>query len=453
MRTSWSLRSSQWELSVPAEALLHPEHRSVPRSARRSRPIVDIVAPIYLVSYVLVVFSPFEVLIGYQLSIPTFLISVFGVCVLVITPTDRLRVMPVSLALLGFLAWGLLSVLWSDDRASTILFSRYELIPTLVTMGVVGTMAPRIATRTLLTLSLVLCGWSLMISLLLPTSRALAVEDGAVDTAFRGTFGHKNVLGIFVVLTLAMVLGLYHGRFRRTIIVGLVATAVATRSATTASGLLAISFVWFWILAIGRGRSQRDRRLLFAASLASVVGALLSAFRLVPVLLEVYNKDLTFSGRTLIWGATAGAVVDRPLQGYGYAGVFTEVPTVLTMRLWHEIGFEASHTHSGPLKILLDLGLVGFLLLGLFLVDILRRALHLNRHADTRPYGLWGVMALTSMLVMSLAEPLLNGAYLGYLVIMWSIMARLDAELSRPARVGASQQRATVFGLRSVSGA
>lgn len=50
------------------------------------------------------------------------------------------------------------------------------------------------------------------------------------------------------------------------------------------------------------------------------------------------------------------------------------------MQLWHEIGFEAAHTHNGPLKVLLDLGLVGFLLLGVFLVDILRRALRLNRH-------------------------------------------------------------------------
>ena len=410
-------------------------------------------APLYLVLYLLVVLAPFEALIGYQLSIPTFLVSVFGVCVLLITPTERLRVMPVSMALLGFVSWGLLSVVWSDDRASTILSSRYELIPAAVTMGVVGTIAPRIAALTLLTMSLVLCGWSLAISLLLPTSRALIAEDGSVDTAFRGTFGHKNLLGIFAVLTLAMVLGLYRGRWRRTIVVGLVATAVATRSATTASGLLAISFVWFWILAIGRGRSQRDRRLLFAASLASVLGALLSAFRLVPVLLEVYNKDLTFSGRTLIWGATVGAVAERPLQGYGYAGVFTEVPTVLTMQLWHEIGFEAAHTHNGPLKVLLDLGLVGFLLLGVFLVDILRRALRLNRHSETRPYGLWGVMALTSLLVMSLAEPLLNGAYFGYLVILWSVLARLDAEVSKPVRDRTRRPPATVFGLRSAAGA
>lgn len=417
---------------------------------KRDRPMVDFVAPLYLVLYILVAFAPFEVLIGYQLSVPTFLVSVLGVCVLVITPTERLRAMPVSVALLGFIGWGMLSVLWSDDRGSTILFLRYELVPAAVTLAVVGTMAPRLAARVLLNTSLLLCGWSLLTSLVLPASRALVAEDGTVDTAFRGTFGHKNLLGIFAVLTLALVLGVYQGRLRRTIVVGLVVTAVATRSATTASGLLAISFVWFWILAIGLGRSQRDRRLLLAASITSALGALLSAFRLVPVLLEVYNKDLTFSGRTHIWSATLGAVVDRPLQGYGYAGVFTEVPTVLTMQLWHEIGFDAAHTHSGPIKILLDLGLVGFLLLGAFLVDLLRRALRLNRHADTRPYGLWGVMALTSLLTMSLAEPLLNGAYLGYLVIMWSVLSRLGAEHAARRRVRA--RRSTVFGLRSVSG-
>ncbi|MEI2697306.1 MAG: hypothetical protein V9E94_02780 [Microthrixaceae bacterium] len=148
-----------------------PARRSAFESTHRRGPIVDMAAPLYLVLYLLVVLAPFEALIGYQLSIPTFLVSVFGVCVLLITPTERLRVMPVSMALLGFVSWGLLSVVWSDDRASTILSSRYELIPAAVTMGVVGTIAPRIAARTLLTMSLVLCGWSLAISLLLPTSR------------------------------------------------------------------------------------------------------------------------------------------------------------------------------------------------------------------------------------------------------------------------------------------
>lgn len=411
--------------------------------------MVDFLAPLYLVLYLVIVLAPFEVLIGYQLSIPTALISVAGVCVLVITPTDRLRLMPVSLAVVGFLTWGLLSVVWSDDRGSTILSARYELIPAAVTMAVVGTIPPRRATRTLLYTSLVICAWSLATALLLPTSRALETEGGQVETAFRGTFGHKNMLGIFAVMTLAMVLALYQGRFRKTIVALLVVTALATRSATTGSGLLALSFVWFWILAISRGRSQRDRRLLFAASITFAVAALLSAFRLVPVILEVYNKDLTFSGRTLIWEATLGAVAHRPLQGYGYGGVFTEVPTALTMRLWHQIGFEAAHTHNGPIKVLLDLGLVGLTLLVVFLVDFLRRALRLNRIPEMRPHGLWGVMAFTSLLVMSLAEPLLNGPYLGYLIIIWAILARLCGEASGPD--DRNVRRGTVFGLRSLS--
>lgn len=57
-----------------------------PRGAQHSNPhtgrgpIVDMAAPLYLVLYLLVVLAPFEALIGYQLSIPTFLVWCWSLC-------------------------------------------------------------------------------------------------------------------------------------------------------------------------------------------------------------------------------------------------------------------------------------------------------------------------------------------------------------------------------------
>lgn len=413
------------------------------RSAARHAPIVDTAAPLFIVLYLVVAFAPFEVLIGPQVSVPSTALSAVGIAILVITPTDRLRRIPVSLPLVGFAVWAVLSAGWSDSTSTTILLLRVEVLPWVVLAMVVGTIPPRVAARTLLLASLALCAWSLASSLLLPASRELVVEDG-IDAAFRGTFNHKNILGVFAVLTLAAVLALFTHRRRRLVIVLLVATVIGTRSATAGSGLLALGFVWFWMMAIGRGRSDRDRRLLLGASIASAIAALLSAFRLVPILLTLYDKDLTFSGRTIIWSATFGAIAQRPIQGYGLGGVFTEVPTNLTLELWRTIGFDAAHTHSGSIEVLIELGIVGFGLIVLFLVDLGRRSARLAARPADRRYGLWGALVLASVLVMSLAEPLLSGAYLGYLVLVWVVLARLCNE---PHERHSDHPR-SVFGIR-----
>ena len=272
---------------------------------------------------------------------------------------------------------------------------------------------------------------------MLPTSRVTILGDTLEQQfGFRGTFGHKNDLGVFVVLTLAAALPLLHTRWRKVVIGLLVVLALTTRSATAGSGLLALAFLWAWMLAIGRGRSQRDRRLLIVISVTSAIVALLSAFRLLPILLTLYDKDLTFSGRTTIWGATLDFVGRQPVTGYGFGGVFTEVPTALTVQLWNRIGFEAAHTHNGAVEILLELGVVGLVLLVAFVASIYRVSVRVGSIPEHRRYELWGVLFMTALLVMALAEPLLSGPFLGYMAIVWAAMANLENDELHPARQG-----------------
>lgn len=423
-------------------SLISPATATAPSTARRAErrtAIVDVAGPAFIVAYLLVAFLPFELLVNMPGSVPSFLLPGVGLVVLALTPRDRLARLPVNLALVGFVLWVGLSLLWSDEPSSTIFVIRSELFPLIVVALVAGTVPPLMVGRVVLNTSLVICAWSLAISLILPMSRS-AVLDGSFEQqfGFRGTFGHKNDLGVFAVLTLAAALPMLKMRGRRVILALLVLTAIGTRSATAGSGLLALSFLWAWMLAIGRGRSQRDRRLLLTISATSAIVALLSAFRLLPILLTIYDKDVTFSGRTTIWATTLDFVERRPWIGFGYGGVFTEVPTPLTMQLWKRIGFEAAHTHNGAMEVLLELGIVGVVLLVLFVATIYRDAVRVGSVPSVRRFEHWAVLFMTSLLVMALAEPLMTGPFLGCMAIIWAVLANLRNEQlhaeRRPAR-------------------
>jgi O-antigen ligase len=402
----------------------------------RQRPlIVDVAAPLYVVLYLLVAFLPFEGLVNMPGSVPSFVVPGIGLCVLALTPTTRLSRLPINLSLVAFVVWSALSVLWSRDPGSTIFAIRSELFPLIVVALVAGTVPPRVLARAVLQGSLVLCAWSLLSSIALSSSRSTILSD-TLETqfGFRGTFGHKNDLGVFAVLTLAAALPMLRMRGRRVILALLVLTAMATRSATAGSGLLALAFLYAWMLAIGRGRSQRDRRLLLTISVTSAIVALLSALRLMPIVLALYDKDVTFSGRTIIWAASFDVFAQRPLTGWGLGGVFTEVPTSLTMELWQHIGFEAAHTHNGAMEVLIELGIIGLVMLTAVIVSIYRVANRVGRYDDARPEARWAVLFMTSLVVMAIAEPLLTGPYLGYMAIVWAVVANLENEHRHPDR-------------------
>jgi O-antigen ligase len=415
--------------------------------ARHRGYLVDVAAPAYLVLYLVVAFQPFELFVVPPGMVFSVVLPVLGVGVLVLTPNERLARMPISVPLIAFLAWTAMSVFWTDATSSTLFVLRAQQLPVFLVALVAGTIRPELVARTVLWSGVVLTGWSLAISFALPMSRAVAQIDGLDDQAgFRGTFGHKNFLGVFAVLALATALPLLHVRGRRVVLVLLVAAALSTRSATTAGGLFALLFVWFWMLAIERGRTRRDRRLLLFVSSSSAVLGLLMVLRLLPVLLDLYDKDLTFSGRTLIWGESLRAWGERPWLGRGLGGVWTDPPTGLTIELWRHIGFKAGHAHNGVIGLLLDVGVIGVALMAVLLFSLIRRSVRALRDPQHRVHGQWGLLVVAALLIMSLAEPLFENQYLGYLAIVWAALAAMtNARRSDGDETRARRRTSTSF--------
>ncbi len=402
--------------------------RSADTATRRTL-FVDIAAPGFIVAYLTVALGPLQALIIPPGSLSTTVLPAMGLVILALTPTDRLRRIPISFAFLGFALWCAISVAWSNSPASTTYLTRYELVPMLIAFFVAGTIRPRVLATTFLYFCIGVCAWSILTSLALPSYRVADLGEGMGEQlGFRGMFIHKNQLGTFGVITLAAALPLLHVRGRRVILLLLIGMVLATRSATAGSGLLTLGFVWLWALTIDRGQTRRDRQLLRAVSTGLAGVALLSAFRLLPVLLALYDKDITFSGRTIIWSGVLETAMEQPLQGFGFAGVWTDQPTSLMVHLWRLIGFEAAHSHNAVVELLLEVGAIGLLLGLLIIASIVRRSIRLRTRDDTRDYGLWGYLFVASFCVMSLAEPMLSGPYVGIVAVILATLSNLDNE-------------------------
>jgi exopolysaccharide production protein ExoQ len=114
-------------------------------------------------------------------------------------------------------------------------------------------------------------------------------------------------------------------------------------------------------------------RLFLAFNVLMVVTALsLFVGFLLPILLESLGRDMTFSGRTQIWGAVIDSVRKRPFLGYGFYGFWLgtkgESSVIITKLHW-----VFGYAHNGILEIAVQLGVVGVML---FLATLLQAIYH-----------------------------------------------------------------------------
>ncbi len=425
----------------------------LPRTHSGPKPflLVDTAAPAVVVAFLVLKYEPFAIVVDLPGSASSVIFPLLAVAVLAVTPTDRLARIPIIWTLTAFVVWMAASRLWSVSPSSTDFVIRSDL-PALVLVGlVVGTIEPRVVVRTLTVTFVAIVAWSLAASLAFPRSRELVYDAGFIEPqeGFRGMFGHKNQLGMFAVLGMATVLAFVRGRPRRMMLLLIIGTVLGTRSATAGSGLFAVLFLWFWLAAVGSQRSVRERSLVLLASLVSAVLGVLLALRLLPTLLGVYQKDLTFSGRTLIWDESMTLVADRPWAGYGFGALFSGTPPPITGELRRRIGFDAAHAHNGVVGLLLDVGVIGLALFALVVVEAVVLAVRALRRDDTAPFGRWMLLMVFAILLMSLSEPVFEGPDLGILMIGMVTLARVLNDARRRGQPAGG--RSQTFALRTHS--
>ncbi|MBX3314113.1 MAG: O-antigen ligase family protein [Actinobacteria bacterium] len=394
------------------------------------RPMVDVLAPAVLVAWLVIYFEPFLLRFPLPGAASSVLFPAMCVVTLLLTPKERIRSVPVLWSLLLVVVVLALSVLWTEDPGATLFRIRADLPGTLLVAAVAGTMPPTKVVRTLALASTAIAAISLLASLGLTESREAPFDEAylGVQNGFRGLFIHKNELGMFLVYGLCAVLVQPKSSSRTAAIVVHLVTILGTRSASVGGGLLAVAFVWLWLSALRRQEKPRERTFLLVMSIASAVLGVLLVLGLLPVLLDLYDKDVTFSGRTFIWAASLDAIRDRPWLGYGMAGIWMDETNPVTADLHARIGFKAAHAHNGALDLTLQVGLVGLAAYTTLVWQALRGAVRAMAHRSTAAVGQWAVLVVSSLLLMSIAENVFLGPYLGLLAVVATVAGKAAIE-------------------------
>lgn len=287
---------------------------------------------------------------------------------------SALRIAPSSL--LAFLAWALVSLVWTTDKSDS-LFGWLELLCFALLAITVGHIRDTLQTvralgdtlRALLALSL---GLEILSGVLLDVPFVfLGIQgDLAIGGPVQGIFGSRNMLGFVTVIALITFFVEWRSQsLSARIAVPSMALALllAFLSASPTVLVLAAAVGTVAVALMIVRHAPPERRSLVQWVLGVLVTlALAAAFLLRHSIIALMNAGSDFSIRATLWNKILDFVALKPIEGWGWFGSWARGEYPFTF-----INFQLDDRHQSALNayfdVLLQLGAAGlvlFLLLG-----------------------------------------------------------------------------------------
>jgi exopolysaccharide production protein ExoQ len=288
--------------------------------------------------------------------------------------------------LLAFVAWGLLTVVWSEDP----MLSLRRTLGLACTVALGFFLGMRFELKELLRIT----AWALAIGVVASLAAVVLIPSFAIQYnlggAVRGVFVQKNTMArvIGVAVMVFAYLFLESRRYRLLYLAPLflsIGLIVLSKSVTAVIvTFLAISLLGFLKLRLRATQSVA----LFAFVSFLGLGATLFVLGHTDSIFAFMGKDASLTGRTDLWQESIAAVLRRPLLGAGW-DVFWMGPEADAIR--SAVHWQTPHAHNAFLDLALNTGLVGLALFLASLYDCLRRAVRYSREPD-RPFNFWPLL-------------------------------------------------------------
>lgn len=371
-------------------------------------------------------------------------------------------------ALWLFLAWCLVTVLWSHWRPATLA----SLVAQVVCAVVAFAIASTLTWRRILDATSLAFRWVLGLSLLFEAVVALFVRhpiapiwtdygDRDVPDAFyfsrselftggriQGLPGNANLLAMVALLAaIAVAVQFAEGRLRRNQAIGWLVVAALVLGLTRSSTVLVAAVVVvvaaavaLWMRRVPSGR-RGPRYAGLAVAAVVVVGVAVTARGPLTGLLG-RSSDLT--GRGTIWQQVWGLVEQHPVVGWGWIGYWwPNIPLLADLAPRH--GVQYLQAHDAALDVWMQTGLVGLALFALYVLTTLGRSWSSATRAGfgpdlaPRPFDpvtLFPLLVVVALLVQAVAESrlLYQGNWVFFALI--AIKSRIVLVTEEPASVG-----------------
>ena len=357
---------------------------------------------------------------------------------LVMAPRGAVGRGRVSLLSILYLSWLSASMLWSVDSVYSFYIFRTSVLPgvcIVMLMAVVPVEFVVTAVRLVSRFAILLVAVVVAID---PLSRV--TEDGAAGLleGWRGSFGHKNGMGMLMVMFALFAYFFEPSKLGKWLVVtGAAALAIGSSSVGAIVGLLCALGAAVLITRFAHLEKDRDAGVWAVLGLlGAAVGGLLVGVS-GEFILPAVGKDLTFTGRTSIWRSCLQFLQERPLLGFGQ--VFNhgdKIASAESARLFRSVGFVIGSAHNGFLDIAVQYGLLGTATFCLLLGSTWRLALIGVRKTPEAPVVLWFAVFVPVLVVMSMSEPVFtNGGWMFVFVAFVLIQRPLEYENLRLQRL------------------
>ncbi len=185
-------------------------------------------------------------------------------------------------------------------------------------------------------------------------------QDYRYGGTWRGVFNHRNSLGRIMSIGFnSLVLEYLATKEKKIIMFSLLCLLLVIGSKSTTSLIILILGI---ILIFKEKIKPIKNQVKYFYTYLVISVLLFSTTNIFSYLIKNFtNRDVTLTGRTYLWDYGINLFKENIVKGYGYLGLWYE-NSIYWIRMVKKVGFVAAHIHNGLLEILLQLGLIGFIL-------------------------------------------------------------------------------------------
>jgi exopolysaccharide production protein ExoQ len=250
----------------------------------------------------------------------------------------------------------------------------------------------------------IIAALSLACIVLLPRYGISDSLDGAGQ--WQGVFGHKNGLGSFMALSILVEWYRPAGnRFSRVLkLLALFLSSILLFFSGSLTPLVALGAAL--LLTQGYKFSTQNLHVpLYAFALALILTIVFGATLLFSDserITSALGRSSDLTGRAEIWSLVVPHILERPVYGYGFSG-FWNGASPESAQIDRVMGTMIMYSHNGYLEILLNLGVLGFILALICFATGLQRAVFRSKLGHSR-LDLWPFALLTYVLFHNMGE-------------------------------------------------
>ena len=254
-------------------------------------------------------------------------------------------------------------------------------------------------------------GWTYGIAIFFSFFFALALPKyGVMNTdaivgAWQGIFPHKNGLGESMFTSFLTFYFLASMAKRKPLLFQICCflSVVLTYLAESATSFVSVVFIFATAEGLKRLSLKSKKSVLLI--LLFLIFTILLLFLLLlnfNTFLAVNDKDVTLSGRTLLWDTLGEFISQKPWLGYGYGSFFSGEAREANL-LWQIYDWSPVHAHNGYVQLWINLGFIGLFIFTLGYLKCLFDSLF-KYLISKDPKMLWVFLFLIYSIFLNLTE-------------------------------------------------